>query len=242
MNEKKLRVSNLGASIQKSDVFDGINFEVSAGEVVGLLGHNGCGKSTMLRLLANFERPMRGEVVLNEKKLDINTHTREVIMIPDSIKLISGMTILENFKIIAGQYKHDKESFDKYLKALRLEESQFVGDLSKGNQEIVQMLIYFSIDTDVYLLDEPFSAVDIYRREFIQKIVIDVMLRNEKAIIIITTHLIDEVEGILERVLYLNDGKIEIDKAVEDILSESDSLKSYLKEYYKEEVGFDEFI
>ncbi len=242
MNDNIIKVIGLGATAQNKDIFNDVNFEINAGEIVGLLGHNGSGKSTMLRLLANLERPMQGTVELIRETLDINIHTKDVVIIPDTVKLINNLTIRQNFNVITSGYDYDEVSFAKYLKAIRLDENQNIGDLSKGNQEIVQMVIYFSINTKLYLLDEPFSAVDIYRRELIQKLILDVILRNENSAIIITTHLIDEVENLLERILYINNGSIEIDSKVEQLVAEAGSLKEFLKDHYKMEVGYDEII
>lgn len=242
MSDLVLKTCSLGAKARKRCVFNEINFELYAGEIVGLFGHNGSGKSTMLRLLANLEKPMEGHVEVAGQKQDSNQHNTAVVLIPDTIKLIMNMTIKENFQIITDGYEVEKELFAKYLKMLRLEETTRISELSKGNQEMVQLMIYFTINTNVYLLDEPFSAVDIYRREFIQKLLLDLNLRNENSVIVITTHLISEVENILERILYLDHGQFVINDTVENLLENHSTLAEYLKEYFKDEVGYDELV
>ncbi len=236
---KVLQVENIGMENYKGMIFTDISFKIDKGEIVGLLGHNGSGKSTIQRIIANYEPAQKGEVAVNGMINDINIQTKDVILIPDTIQLFKNKSIKENFDIICIGYNANVDFLNKYMDILDLKDNDIISSLSKGNQEIIQLLIYLSIDTHLYLLDEPFSAVDIYRRELIQKIIVDVQLRQPDSSFIITTHLISEVELILDRVLYLHNGKILFDEEVEQLLVEADSLTSYLKQYFKEELGYD---
>ncbi len=236
---KLLQVENICMKNYKGMIFDDISFEIEKGEIVGLLGHNGSGKSTIQRIIANYEPAQKGEVTLNGMINDINIQSKDAILIPDRIQLFKNKTIKENFDLISIGYIARFEFLDKYMNILDLKQDDVINSLSKGNQEIVQILIYLSIDTELYLLDEPFSAVDIYRRDLIQKIIVDVQLRLPDSSFIITTHLISEVELILDRILYLHNGKMLFDKEVDELLAEAESLTSYLKEYFKEELGYD---
>ncbi len=237
-----LEVKNIAAYTHKKTVFENISFNIKPGMIYGLLGHNGSGKSTIQRLLANFEVPMRGEILIGGVKNDINIHNKDVVLVPDTVRLIMNQSIKQNFNVITKHYDVDVEYFNKCIKALRLEQNDVINELSKGNQEIVQLAIYFSINTKVYLLDEPFSAVDIYRRDFIQKLIIDLIVRNPKSSVIVTTHLIDEISNSLNHIIYLDEGEIIIDEDIDVLCSEHGSLSMFLRDYFKEEVGYEEFI
>ncbi len=237
-----LKTNNLCAKVKKQVIFEDINLDIKPGQVIGLLGHNGAGKSTILRLIANHETPQQGSVVINGNINDINILNKDVLLIPDTILLLKKKTIMQNYNIICRNKDYDKETFIKYLEIINLDGSEQINSLSKGNQEIVQLMIYLSLKTKIYLLDEPFSAVDIFRRELVQKLLIDTMLRNEDAIIVLTTHLINEVENILDHVLYLNDGKIVIDAPIDECMQNHDTLVDYLKETFYAEVGYAKLI
>lgn len=237
MNEI-IKVVDLSMKMGKKQLFKDINFTINEGEIVGLLGHNGVGKSTIQRILANRENATSGQVFNNGEVQNTECEITNVVYVPDKIILIANLSIIENFQLFVKNRQANQEYFEKYIDVIGLKKTDRISSLSKGNQEIVQIIILLSIEADLYLLDEPFSAVDIFRRELIQQIVIDLSFRHENASIIITSHLINEVEPMLSRVIYLNDGRIEIDCELEEILDQNSSLFDYIKDYYGEKVGF----
>ncbi len=238
MNEI-IKVEDLTMTIGKRNLFTNINFTITGGEIVGLLGHNGVGKSTMQRIIANRENPTSGQIYNNGNVQRISTDVNNLVYIPDEIILIPNLTLLENYKLVTATRSGDKEFFDKYLKTIRLDENVQLRSLSKGNQELVQIITLLSINASLYMLDEPFSAVDVFRRELIQKIIIDLTFRNEQSSVLITSHLINEIEPMLSRVLYLDEGQIVIDQDMDQIAETGQSLLEYLKEFFGERVGYD---
>lgn len=238
MNEI-IRVESLSMNIGKRNLFENINFTIYGGEIVGLLGHNGVGKSTMQRILANRECSSSGVVYNLGRVQKLEQDITNIVYVPDVIVLIPNLTILENYKLVTKTRSGDLDFFEKYIKTIRLDENTKVNSLSKGNQEIVQIIILLSINASIYLLDEPFSAVDVFRRELIQKIIIDLSLRNEQSSVILTSHLINEIEPMLSRVLYLDEGQIVIDREIDEIYEQNQSLLNYLKEYFGDKVGYD---
>lgn len=238
MNEI-IKVTDLSMKIGKQILFEDINFTVYGGEIIGLLGHNGVGKSTMQRILANREQPTNGKIYNLGNVQQIDNDINNIVYIPDVIKLIPNLSILENYQLVTKTRTGDQEFFEKYIKSIRLESSAKINSLSKGNQEIVQIIILLSINASLYLLDEPFSAVDVFRRELIQKIIIDLSFRNEKSSIVITSHLINEIEPMLSRVLYLDNAQIVIDQELDTIYEQSSNLLTYLKQHFGEKVGYD---
>lgn len=238
MNEI-LKVSDLSVKINNKYLLENISFSVNKGEIVGLLGHNGVGKSTIQRIIANRETSTSGTIYNLGKVQSLDVDVDNVVYIPDVIILIPNLTILENYNLITKTRKGNQQFFEKYIKVIRLDSNQRIDSLSKGNKELVQLIILLSLEASLYLLDEPFSAVDIFRRELIQKIIIDLSFRNEQSSVIITSHLINEIEPMLSRVLYLDEGQIVIDTQLEDVLDQSSSLYEYLKQYFGDKVGYD---
>lgn len=241
MNNISMRVVDLSNEVFSEYIFEQLNFNIGKGEVVGLFGHNGSGKSTIHRILGNLEPPAKGRVEINGIVNDFNQFRTDVVLIPDQILLFENKTIKFNFQFITKKYDVSEQVFSKLLKTLKLTADQYVSDLSKGNQEMVQMIIYFSINADVYILDEPFGAVDIFRRRFINKLFIDTILRRPQASIVITTHLIAEIEAILDRVIYIDDGAIKFDLLMDELLEVSGTVVEYIGMQF-EEVGYEELL
>lgn len=238
MNEI-IKVDKISKCVGKSQLFENVSFSIYGGEVVGLLGHNGVGKSTIQRIIANRENPTSGAIYNGGKIQSTRVETTNIVYVPDTIDLLLNLSILENFELITKTRSADVDFFERYIKIIRLDKNQQVYGLSKGNKEIVQLIILLSINASLYLLDEPFGAVDVFRRELIQKIIIDLSLRNQQSSIVITSHLINEIEPMLSRVLYLNDGRIVFDCELDRIYDTSSSLLEYLKQYFGDKVGYD---
>lgn len=242
MTDNVLELRGISAYTHNKTILKDINLSLTAGQTYGLLGHNGSGKSTLQRLIANLEVPMQGEVLIRGEVNDINQYTDQVLLIPDTVKLHFSKTIKENVAIITTNYDFDDEYFAKCLHSIDLNEQMEIRELSKGNQEMVQLMIYLCCKTSIYLLDEPFSAIDIYRRDFIQKLLIDCIYRNPNAIIVITTHLINEIQNILDHIIYIDHGDIVINDSIDNLIDDDMTLVEYLKDYFKGEVGYDKLI
>lgn len=231
-----LEVSNLCAKSKRRDIYRNLNFNIFGGEVVGILGHNGAGKSTLIRNITNLEIPHKGEVKLLGKKLDINKYEKDIVHIPDVIELVMSKSIEENLKILSLSKSYDALFIDKYLKKVKLSYSDKISDLSKGNQEIAQLILLMGLDSKLMVLDEPFSAVDIFRRELILGMIVEAT-RDDRAILL-TTHLIQEVEPVLNKIIYIDHEEIILNDSVENLLENSgeEDLVSFLKNFFKGEV------
>ncbi len=229
---KILEIKDLSSISKKRYVYRNINFEASGGEIIGLLGHNGAGKSTMLRKIANIEVSQAGEVIINGKVNNINKYRKDVVYIPDVIELNQNFKIKEQIELYEKCYELDQTFINKYLRRMKLEMNDEIAALSKGNQEMLQLIILIAIEASVIVLDEPFSAIDIFRREIILEMIVERI--TDERVIIITSHLIDEIEPIINRLIYLHEANIVIDREVEAILSENESLISFLKTTFTE--------
>lgn len=229
---KILEIKDLSSISKKRYVYRNINFEALGGEIIGLLGHNGAGKSTMLRKIANIEVSQTGEVIINGKVNNINKYRKDVVYIPDVIELNQSFKIKEQIELYEKCYELDQTFINKYLRRMKLEMNDEIAALSKGNQEMLQLIILIAIEASVIVLDEPFSAIDIFRREIILEMIVERI--TDERVIIITSHLIDEIEPIINRLIYLHEANIVIDREVEAILSENESLISFLKTTFTE--------
>ncbi len=229
---KILEIKDLSSISKKRYVYRNINFEASGGEIIGLLGHNGAGKSTMLRKIANIEASQAGEIIINGKVNNINKYRKDVVYIPDVIELNQNFKIKEQIKLYEKCYELDQTFINKYLRRMKLEMNDEIAALSKGNQEMLQLIILIAIEANVIVLDEPFSAIDIFRREIILEMIVERI--TDERVIIVTSHLIDEIEPIINRLIYLHEANIVIDREVETILSENESLISFLKTTFTE--------
>ncbi|MBS6610727.1 MULTISPECIES: ABC transporter ATP-binding protein [Peptoniphilus] len=226
----KLEIKNLNMGY-KNKVLDDLNLELDKGQIVGLVGPNGAGKSTLLRILAGLEQTYKGEVLVDGKELDYKM--ADIISYqPDKFALSDKLAVKEVVNIYKLFFKDfDEEKFYKIFNEFKLPEKAKVKEMSKGMREKMQIALSLSRNADIYLLDEPISGVDPSAR----KKIIDIILNNfqEDSLIILSTHLINQIEPLLDRVLFLSDGKISINKTVDEIRSEENkSIEDYFTEVF----------
>lgn len=226
----KIEIKNLNMSY-KNKVLDNLNLELEGGQIVGLVGSNGSGKSTLLRILSGLEMTYKGEVLINDKKPDYKTY-EEVSYQPDKFALDEKLSVKEVVSTYKTFFKDfDEDKFYKLFNEFNLPLKSKVKEMSKGMREKMQIALSLSRNTDIYLLDEPISGVDPSAR----KSIINIILNNfrEDSILIISTHLISQIEPLLDRVLFLSDGKIYLNKTVDEIRNEHNmSVEDYFTEVF----------
>lgn len=227
-----LQVQDVYQQIRGRVILDKISFDVESEEIVGLFGPNGAGKSTLLRKIANTEQ-MIGNVVINGIPNDFTKFRTDVILVTGDIEIPRLMTLRNYCKLLSTSFEIDNKFVEEYCQKLEIDIDARVGSLSKGNKEMAQLIACLATNCKLVLLDEPFSAIDIYKRDVILEMIIDSKLSGKT--IIITTHLIDEISPILDKVAYIHDTKLEFYLDSEEIQEQSDSVASYLKERFKGE-------
>lgn len=226
-----LEVNNVYQKSNKKNILKDISFDVHQGEIVGLLGHNGAGKSTLLRKMSNLESLQEGSIKYLGHELDTDIKEDDILLIPDFNVLINSFSISQNIELIKCKYKDiDMEYISKHLKTLQIEMKDTISSLSKGNAELAMLVILFGLKKKVYLLDEPLGAVDIYRREFIVDLING--LQKEGTTFIITTHLLNDIQDIIKRVIYLDNHEINFDKTMDEIINGNEDLVTFLKEKF----------
>lgn len=227
--EIMLEINNLKMTYKRKTVLDGLNLSLKKGEIVGLLGPNGSGKTTLLRILAGLEKNYKGEVRIGGDEPNYITKNK-VSYQPDHLPLDDSY----NLKQVAKLYREffedfSREKFEKIIKDFKLDMDMKLKNMSKGMKDKVQIALSLSRKSDLYLLDEPMSGIDPAAR----KKIIDVIIDNfdHDGLMIISTHLISQIERLLDKVVFLSDGKIILEESIDDL---REIHKMGVEEYFEE--------
>lgn len=211
---------------------DNLSFEVLPGRLVGLLGPNGSGKTTLLKLSAGLLRPSAGQVFIGGREPGVATKTITSYL-PDRMALPVEMRVDDLVSLFADFYEDfDMVKASRMLADLKLDPRQRIGTMSKGTQEKMELCLAMSRAAKLYLLDEPLGGVDPAAREYI----LNTILRNynEDAAVVISTHLVEDVERMLDEVLILKEGQLLAHRAVDELREESGmSLDEYFRHVFR---------
>ena len=201
-----LRLEHVQKNYGKTEALSGVNLDIQPGRIVGLLGPNGSGKTTIIKLINGLLQPTSGQVLINGEKPSPKTK-KVVSFLPDTTYLGDNMKIKEVFAMFKDFYSDfDEEKANHLLEDLKLDEKSRLKNLSKGNKEKVQLILVMSRKADLYVLDEPIGGVDPAARDYILKTIIQ--NRSENSSVLISTHLISDIEDILDDVIFIKDGEI----------------------------------
>lgn len=210
-----LEIKNVHKKYLSHSVLEGVSFSIPRGKIVGLLGPNGCGKTTILKLISGLLQLDEGEIRING--ICPGQQTKSMISyLPERSYLNDWMKISDILNLFSDFYADfDCERAEQMLTDLKISKEEKLKTMSKGTKEKVQLILVMSRRASLYLLDEPIGGVDPATREYI----LHTILKNfdENSSILITTHLIQDVETIFDQVLFLNQGKIVIDGEVDEI-------------------------
>ncbi len=226
-----LEVKNVNHKIGNKVILEDITFDVEANTIIGLLGPNGVGKSTLLRRIANTEETS-GTIAINGIANDFTKFRTDVLLVTNKIDVPMFLSLYDYCKLLEISFTIDYDFVDRYCQRLGVDKHKSIHTLSTGTKEITQLIACLATSASLILLDEPLSAIDIYKRDIILEMIIDSKLNGKT--IILTTHLIDDISSILDKVLYIHDSKIEFYLDCEEIEESSDTLSSYLKANYGE--------
>ena len=226
-NMKLLKINNLNKSFDNKEILKDINLSIQSGKIIGLLGKNGVGKTTLIKLINDLLTPTNGEILIKGQKIGVETK-KVISYLPERTYLNKQMKVFEVISYFEDFYENfDSEKARKLLKDLDLDINQKLSKMSKGMQEKVQLVLVMSRNADLYVLDEPLGGVDPATREYI----LDTILSNfnENASVIISTHLISDIEKILDEVIFIDKGQIVLQ-------SDADKLRN------KEKLSIDEIF
>ena len=227
-----LKCINLCKNYGQKKALDNVNFTIEKGRIVGLLGTNGSGKTTLTKIINELLVPSSGEILINGNKPGIESK-KIISYLPERTYLPDDKKVKEIIEYFEDFYKDfEKERALKLLKELDIDKESKLKQLSKGTREKVQLVLVMSRDADLYVLDEPIGGVDPVARDKI----LDLILENfkEGASILISTHLIADIERILDDVIFINQGKIILTSSADELRNKyNTSVEGAFKEVFK---------
>ncbi len=228
----RIEISNLTKNFGDLTALDDVTVSLEQGQIVGLLGPNGSGKTTLIKILNGLLQPTSGSVTINGKAPGVETK-KVVAYLPDRNALPDYMTASQLMDI----YEDFFEDFDR-LKAeamvddLGINRKQTMKKMSKGTKEKLQLCLVMARQAEVYLLDEPIGGVDPATRDYILRTIISNY--NENAVVLISTHLISDVESVLDDVVFIREGRVVLHKAADEIREEKgESVDKLFREVFK---------
>lgn len=227
-----LEIKNLSKSYDNKKVLKNINIKISSGKIVGLLGKNGVGKTTLIKLINDLLTPTTGEILINGNKIGVDSK-KDISYLPERTYLDKSMTVKEILTYFEEFYDNfNKDKAIKLLKDLDLDINLKVSKMSKGMQEKLQLILVMSRDAKLYILDEPLGGVDPATRDYI----LDTILSNfcEGASVIISTHLIIDIERILDEVIFIDKGEIILTSSADELRKkENTSIDEIFRRRFK---------
>lgn len=210
-----VKCNNLCKEFDNKQILNNINLTIPKGKIVGLLGKNGMGKTTLIKLVNDLLTPTSGEILINGEKPGINSK-KNISYLPERTYLDKGMKVSQIITFFDEFYDNfNKEKAIKLLKDLDLDINSRVNKMSKGMQEKLQLILVMSREAELYILDEPLGGVDPATRDYI----LDTILSNfsEEASVLISTHIISDIERILDDVIFIDKGEIILTSSADEL-------------------------
>lgn len=209
-----------------------LNLTIDRGRIIGLLGPNGSGKSTFIKLLNGLLTPSNGEILINGNKPGIETK-KVISYLPERTYLDDNMTVEQLIRFFADFYADfSKDKAYDMLNRLNINVKSRLKPLSKGTKEKVQLILVMSREADLYCLDEPIGGVDPAARDYILETIITNY--SENSTILLSTHLISDIESILDEVIFIKNGQLRLHSTVDSIrTNEGKSVDTYFREVFK---------
>ena len=227
-----LKCIDLNKSFGEKQILKNINLTIPHGKIIGLLGKNGTGKTTLIKLFNDLLTITSGQILINGKEVGVESK-KIISYLPERTYLDKSMTVKKAVEYFSDFYENfDSEKAYKLLSDLGLDVNQKLAKMSKGMQEKVQLVLVMSRKADLYILDEPLGGVDPATRDYI----LDTILTNfnEGASVIISTHLISDIERILDNVIFINDGEIVLTAEADEIRTrENASVDEIFRRMFK---------
>ncbi len=225
-----IEIENLKKAYGNKIVLDGISFSLGRGEVVGLLGPNGSGKTTLIKIITGLIKDHEGQVLIDSHKPGV--HSKSLIAyLPDRSYLPDWMRPIDAINYFADFFADfDKPKAIEIMPRFGVDLNQKLKTMSKGQQEKVSLILVFCRRAKIYILDEPLGGLDPAARgailDFIQE------NRSEDSTVLISTHLVNDIESIFTRVLMINSGSLIVNSGIEEIRKTGKSLEDVFKEVF----------
>jgi ABC-2 type transport system ATP-binding protein len=227
-----LEAKNIAKSYGSHPALQNVSFTIDCGRIVGLLGPNGSGKTTLLKIINGLLVPSAGIITIGGEKPGVITK-QHISFLPDSSYFPKWMKPTNLFTYFRDFYKDfDEAKAKEMLQRLGINENMKLRHMSKGTLEKVQLILAMSRNAALYCLDEPIGGVDPATRDYILQTIINNY--SENASVLISTHLISDVENILDDVIFLQSGQVRLQSSVDEIREkEGKSVDSLFREVFK---------
>lgn len=227
-----LECRGLSKRFGKVQALEDVNLKIEAGRVIGLLGPNGSGKTTLIKLANGLLTPTEGEILIDgmepgKESKALVSYLSDKEYLPD---WMSAKQLMDFFDDFFADF--DRERAQEMLARLGIDETMRIKQMSKGTREKVQLILVMSRQAKLYLLDEPIGGVDPATRDYI----LDTIIRNynTSAAVVISTHLIADVEQVLDDVIFIQNGRVTLQAPVDEIREEKGkSVDQYFREVFK---------
>lgn len=227
-----IEINDLTKSFGSLRALDGVGLSLEKGCIVGLLGPNGSGKTTLIKILNGLLTPTEGSVLINGNAPGVDTK-RVVAYLPDRNALPDYMNAAQLMDLYSDFFEDfDRGKAETLIDDLGIDRKQTMKKMSKGTKEKLQLCLVMARQAEVYLLDEPIGGVDPATRDYILRTIITNY--NEDAVVLISTHLISDIESVLDDVVFIKDGRIVLHKPADEIREErGESIDGLFREVFK---------
>lgn len=212
------KCENLTMKYGKRQVLNNVSFQLERGKIIGLLGPNGSGKTTLIKLSNGLLTPKKGNIIIDGHKVGLETK-KIVSYLPERSYLDNSLKIYQIVDLFQDFYEDfDVNKAYNMLKDLKINPEDRLKSMSKGTKEKVQLILVMSREAKLYMLDEPIGGVDPAARDYILRTIISNY--NPDASVIISTHLISDIEQVLDDVVFIKEGEVMLHKPVDEIREE----------------------
>jgi ABC-2 type transport system ATP-binding protein len=239
-----IEVKNISKLYGTQKALDKVTFNIGTGEIVGFLGPNGAGKSTMMKIICGYLPASSGDVLING--MDINAHPvdikKKIGYLPENNPLYPDMYVMEYLKYIAGIYKLGKATGHRIKEIIDLtgigpEQHKKIGELSKGYRQRVGLAQALIHDPEILILDEPTSGLDPNQLVDIRNLI---STAGKEKTVLLSTHIMQEVEAVADRIIIIDQGQIKADDSKDDIYSHLDTQVSTIQVEFDKDITEDD--
>ena len=230
--QELLKINNVNKKYGHFKALDNVSLNLQAGRIIGLLGPNGSGKTTLIKIINGLLKEYDGQIQVDGKK--IGESSRKIISyLPDENYFQDWMYVRDVLEIFSDLYKDfDNEKCLSLMNRFKLDKNMKIKAMSKGMKEKFQLCLVMSRRAKIYILDEPIAGVDPAARE----VILDVILNNyeENSLVLISTHLISDLETIFDEVIFLKEGKVVLHNGTEELrIERKQSIDEAFREVFR---------
>ena len=228
----RIEIKGLSKEFGTIAALDDVSLELEQGQIVGLLGPNGSGKTTLIKILNGLLVPNAGTAEINGMKPGVETK-KIVAYLPDRNALPDYMTTSQLMDLYQDFFEDfNRAKAETMISELGIDPGQQMKKMSKGTKEKLQLCLVMAREAEVYLLDEPIGGVDPATRDYILRTIISNY--NEEAVVLISTHLISDIESVLDDVVFLKEGRVVMHRKADEIREESgESVDQLFREVFR---------